>query len=243
MTITGMLLRTYYSLQHIQSAAYMALTSERLEESLDSKESHEISILRAYSVSALFSSVAFLEALANEIYADSFSKSAWLNPLYVCDDFDELFLVNTSSISKTQFRELKTITQKFNYYLEFSGLNKINDVLTEDVVKLIKLRNTLIHYKAGYLDVGTKEMLSQKALSRSDVFKGLSEKFAYRKEANPTDACKWIGAGLAQWSVETVLAYSDEFFKIIRITPIYKDPQYRIKYKKSQNHRRYPAKY
>ena len=69
--IIGIGLQTYYSIQHVQAAAYMARQAARVEADLTGDTAPEAVALKAYVSSALFSSVAFLEALVNEIYADA----------------------------------------------------------------------------------------------------------------------------------------------------------------------------
>lgn len=69
--IIGIGLQTYYSIQHVQAAAYLTRQAAKVEADLADDTVPEAVALKAYVASALFSSVAFLEALANEIYADA----------------------------------------------------------------------------------------------------------------------------------------------------------------------------
>ena len=69
--ITGIGLQTYYSIQHVQAAAYLTRRAASIEADLTGDTAPEIVALKAYVSSALFSCVAFLEALVNEIYADA----------------------------------------------------------------------------------------------------------------------------------------------------------------------------
>lgn len=55
----------------MQAAAYMTRQAVRVEADLAGDTAPEAVALKTYVSSALFSSVAFLEALINEIYADA----------------------------------------------------------------------------------------------------------------------------------------------------------------------------
>jgi hypothetical protein len=71
--IVGLSLQTYFSIQHVQAAAYLARRASRLERAgAPTLRPPQIDVaIRGYASSTLFTAVAFLEALANELYADA----------------------------------------------------------------------------------------------------------------------------------------------------------------------------
>lgn len=71
MMIVGIGIKTYYSIQHAQAAAYFARQATSVEKSISDETGDEAVVLKAYVAGTLFSSVAFLEALANELFADA----------------------------------------------------------------------------------------------------------------------------------------------------------------------------
>jgi len=67
------LLTTYFSIQHVQAAAYLASRATRLERrsAANSGSSNLDVAVKGYASSSLFTTAAFLEALANELFADA----------------------------------------------------------------------------------------------------------------------------------------------------------------------------
>src|SRR5690606_21519155 len=71
MMIVGIGIKTYYSIQHVQATAYFARQATSAENRISDEAGNDAIVLKAYVASTLFSSVAFLEALANELFADA----------------------------------------------------------------------------------------------------------------------------------------------------------------------------
>ena len=64
--------RTYFSLQHLQSAVILCNESYKLEKEYDGSFNHELSIRNvAFATNAILSSVCFSEATINEFYCDA----------------------------------------------------------------------------------------------------------------------------------------------------------------------------
>src|ERR1051326_6202629 len=64
--------RTYYSLQHIQSAALFTRQCYQIESNFDGTFSNDLAAdHRSYVTGAIFAAVSFLEATINELFADT----------------------------------------------------------------------------------------------------------------------------------------------------------------------------
>ena len=84
---------------------------------------------------------------------------------------------------------------------------------------VIKLRNELIHFKPVWQEHGPRDMKDQTKWEKS-----LSNQFAVNPlagAANPYFPDKMLGHGCAAWCIDSVLAFSDQFWQSVGVTPIY----------------------
>jgi len=218
--VTGIALHTYFSIQHVQAAAYFSRQSAATEALVghgDDPESLRVTI-RANAASAIFMSAAFLEALANELFADALnSHGGHLDPISPKGRSLIAELATDDTVQKAQ------VLSKLNLLLKAEGKGSLNlgELPGQDVVTMLKLRNNLVHYKASWLDVGTPGMVRAGNLRESKLQKATEGKFPSRTGANPTSGDAWLGAGCAKWCVQSTIALTDEFFNQFGITPLY----------------------
>lgn len=218
--VVGIGLHTYFSIQHVQAAAYFSrqtAASEALVEQGDDSEFLRVAI-RANAASAIFMSAAFLEALANELFADALKTSGG-HLDSISDNGRSLIaeLAGDDTVEKCH------VLTKFNLLLKAEGKEPLNlgEFPGQDVVAMIKLRNSLVHYKASWLDVGTPGMVRSGNLRESKLQKAIDGKFPHRAGANPTSGDAWLGYGCAKWCVQSSIALTDKFFHEFGITPLY----------------------
>src|SRR5690606_28585880 len=114
--IIGIGLQTYYSIQHVQAAAYLTRQAAKVEADLADDTVPEAVALKAYVASALFSSVAFLEALANEIYADAIRPEG--GHLSVLDERDRSMI---AGLGETDSVQKASILSKYDLLLRAAG--------------------------------------------------------------------------------------------------------------------------
>lgn len=150
------------AIQHIQSAALYARLCGKLERAynphnLNQQEFEELLIEhRAHVISAIFASVAFLEAEANWIYGinaeridrqieDIFEKGS---SSIVYQESDKLILRDMLLVAMVEKDRMPT-WKKFNDILTTQGKEGFNLGIAacQDVIQLINLRNALTHYK------------------------------------------------------------------------------------------------
>lgn len=217
--VIGFGLQTFYSIQHIRAAAYFARRAGRIERRYDgSLISPLLPAIQANATGALFSAVAFLEATANELFADaSESGGGHLSGL------DPSHLTVIARLGATDAVERATVMDKFDILLSAAGLEPLERGArpAQDVAALIKLRNGLIHYQAAWLDIGTDDMVRHGSLVKSRLRKEIAARFQPRRNAGVTDSSAWIGYGCARWAVESSIAFTDAVCRRLRITAIY----------------------
>src|SRR5690606_35017923 len=205
-------------IQHVQAAAYMTRQAAKIEAELTVDTAPEAVALKAYVSSALFSSVAFLEALANEIYADAMRPDG--GHLSTLGERDRLMI---ASIGETEPVQKASIPSKYDLLLRAAGRSPLPRDCDphQAILTVIRLRNELVHYKASFFDVGTEGMVRAGSFHTSKLPRQIKGKFEPRRSAQGLSGDSWIGHGLAQWSVETAIAYADANFSVLGVKPYY----------------------
>ena len=216
--------RSYFSMQHIQSAALFAKRSGQIEKKYDGNFSHELLTEYWADITAsIFAAVSFLEATINELFADATEENSE-------------FPKNLNSDTKALMADMwnKRIPRTAHYPI----LEKFDIALilahkptfergkppVKDVDLVVKLRNSLIHYEPEWISDETT--ISSKAATEKKLYRDLRGKF-------PTSPL-WIGKdysffpnkclsyGCARWAVESSITYSDEFYAKLGCVPPYR---------------------
>jgi len=218
MMIIGIGLKTYYSIQHVQAAAYLTRRASRIESNLTDETAPEAIALKGYVSSALFSSVAFLEALANEIYADAMQPDG--SHLSALPERDRSMI---ASLGETESIQKASILAKYDLLLRGAGrtpLQKDRDPYRATAT-VIKLRNEIVHYKASFFDVGTEGMARPGNFHQSNLPQQIKGKFEPRKSASGLSGDGWLSYGCAQWAVTSAIEYADAVFDILGVPPYF----------------------
>lgn len=216
--IIGISLQTYYSIQHVQAAAYLTRRAARVEADLSGDTAPEAVELKAYVSSALFSSVAFLEALANEIFADAIRPEG--GHLSALDERDRSMI---AGLGETDSVQKASILSKYDLLLRAAGKSPLPSDCDphQATATVIRLRNEIVHYKASFFDVGTEGMVRAGSFHTSKLPQQIKGKFEPRRNTQGLSGDAWLGHGLAQWSVRTTVAYADAVFAALGVVPYY----------------------
>jgi hypothetical protein len=217
--ITGIGFQTFYSIQHIRAAAYFARRAGRLERRFDGDPtSRLLPAIQANVSGALFSSTAFLEATANELFADAATPGG--GHLRGADPFA---ITVIARLGEKEAVDRAYTLDKFDILLSAAGWEPLDRAQrpAQDVVTLIKLRNGLLHYKASWFDSGTDNMVRAGSLAKSKLVRELAVRFRARAHANPGAPDAWIGCECAKWAVQSSLKYADTVFDRLGVKPIY----------------------
>ncbi|MDY0277980.1 MAG: hypothetical protein RBQ97_07840 [Acholeplasma sp.] len=147
--------RTYFSIQHIQSAILFAKLAKNLEtdysnklSEIEPKDRSGISAQHfAFVTNAIFSSVCFLEATINELFCDAFDKNynERLIPLGestidLMKDLWERGIPRTASYSVLEKYQIALVEANKSIF-------DIGSTPFQDIYLLIKLRNALMHFE------------------------------------------------------------------------------------------------
>jgi hypothetical protein len=208
------LLRAYFSTYHLWAAEHFRDLAKSRETALQGQRTFDMSH-RAYATNAVLSSVAYLEAVINELFQDAADgHGSYLQPLpkETHDSLAELW----NDIEKGM-RSIVSILSKFQLALFCARKPKFEEGQRpyQDVKLLIDLRNALVHYKPTTLGGDTRHRLEA----------GLQTKFPenslMRGMGNPYLPDKCLGHGCADWAVRSVRTFADEFCLRLGIVPNY----------------------
>ncbi|MBW3570601.1 MAG: hypothetical protein KY467_05805 [Gemmatimonadetes bacterium] len=216
--IMGIGLYTFYSIQHFQSAGYHAGRAKRLEQRYKGEVTGRmLPAIRAEAGSAIFASVAFLEATANELFAEALQTGGGELRSRAADELEAV-----SQLGLMTAVERASLQEKFEFLLIGARLEplKRGEQPAQNVDTLIGLRNGLMHYKASWLDWGTDNMIRKESLAKSKLGRGIRGLFPARAHSEG-HSDYWLGAGSARWALQSALHYADEIFRRLDVTPIY----------------------
>jgi hypothetical protein len=163
-------------------------------------------------VAAVLMSVAFLEALINEIFSDAADRiQTELSP----EDSDllkELWALNVPRTARY------SVVDKFRICLAILRREKLNleTKYQQDIRHLIDLRNTLMHYEPECQEKSSAEEQGPMLTKLRGLF---PEHPAPQSKVFFPGQC--LSAGCAHWSVTVATDFADEFCKKLGIAPPY----------------------
>lgn len=215
--------RVYLSTGHLKNAAHFARLTGEIEQhtkfTWGTFKPHE-----AYAMGAVLSSVAFLEAAVNELYADAADDS---HPSEIVRSIGEGYAMEMPKDVRgllaglwgtERFRMGARTLEKYEIALRIAGAAGFDRGTQpyQDVALLIKLRNALIHFEPQSHHEGEDEP--------TRFEEKLSGKFSLNPLAAPPinplgkDPLqpflphKCLGYGCAMWALQSSVAFTEEFF-------------------------------
>lgn len=210
--------RDCFSVRYIQSAALLCRLAYAIEQEYlkggpmqaDAQLRHE-----AFTLSAVLSSVSFLESTVNELHADATDEE------YSTIDEKHGTLLRTigEQWQNTRNFDRAPMITKYQTILAIAGQPGFEegDQAFVNVRILTEIRNHLLHYSREWVVIRSRQAPIQEPESTADYF----EKVLYRKFAtNPLalknvpffpDRC--LGHGCAEWAIMNSIIFTDEFFR------------------------------
>jgi hypothetical protein len=190
-----------FSKQHLRAATLFADDAQKCEAMTKQPDEEHRSRHRACVTAAVLSAVAFLEASVNELYLSAVDQDLTNLPTFDHKLF-QLFGQFWENVEKYP------ILQKYQIALLLAGKDRFNPGVQpyQNTESLIKLRDTLVHYKPEWDNEAGQHQKLEKRLR--------SCKFALSPYADTGRLWfphQCLGAGCAQWSVVTARDFSDEF--------------------------------
>jgi hypothetical protein len=221
--------RTYFSIQHLLSSAFLCKQLIEFETNLSTDSSDEQLINhRSFVVSVIMSSVSFLEATINELFMDSAE-----NPNGNIKDLNKSSVKLFAKMWKKGIPRTASYSIIEKYQIALTLANKkefdLGTSLLQNVTILIKLRNALVHYEPE--SVVTKSLLEGTAIKQQKLEQQLKGKFKinpYTGVDNPFFPDKCLSLGCALWALKSTVDFTDSFFLELGIIPTYQKIKFKI---------------
>ncbi|PFG70500.1 hypothetical protein DM05_0816 [Pseudomonas poae] len=213
--------RHYLSISHLSAAALFSQRAVVLEPLLTLGDSASNEGLREHTacvVTSIMLSVAFLEAVINELWADC------------SEGFDSARIegLQSSAVMATLWRKspLKraTMLEKYELALELNSKPELSRDASpyQDVKLLVELRNALVHYEPETI-LNSSDTEENKGAEHKfeKKLRGRFEPNRLTGPGNPFYPDKVLGAGCARWAIVSAVAFADRFFEKLGIPCMY----------------------
>jgi hypothetical protein len=205
--------RAYFSTYHLWASRSFAKKCLSLESSHTGGSHFDIEH-RALSMAAIVEAGAFLEALINELFADC--HEGYTQHVVALDPARVTAIGNQWHTWHSPKRRTVATLEKFDIALQLCGLPSFNHGTApyQDADTALALRNALMH--------ATPEWVGADEAHRFDALKTKfpqNSKMAASGNAFFPDKC--LGAGCAQWVIESVFTYANAFCSRLSFTAHY----------------------
>lgn len=223
--------RTYLSIQHLQSALFFSQECKRLESEHEPDQWLQvIGPHQAFVIGTVLSTIAFLEATVNEMFTDASERfsSEHLEGLDSkhLEGLDDSVINRLGELWKLEVPKTASfnILRKYKIALVTADLPQMDlgKHPAQDIKALVTLRNELIHYEPKTLLIDETPKTDRKPLRLEAMLKG---KFPLNrlteKSGNHFFPTKCLGHGCADWAVKSSISFVREFSKTMGTTPIF----------------------
>lgn len=227
---TKVQVRSYFSIQHILSAAYLSKQLIKFEKTISHENNNDDDLIdyRSLAVSTILCCTSFLEANINELFMDASE-----NPNGIIKDLPKSTIKRLSKMWNRGIPRTASypILEKYQIALALSNKKEfdLGTLLIQNITALIKLRNALIHYEPE--SVITKDITQENSIVKKQrleqQLKGKFKLNPYTGIDNPFFPDKCLSLGCALWALNSSINFTDEFFMKLGIVPTYQ----RIKHK------------
>jgi len=207
-----------FSAEHARSATLLSRMCGELEANPPAPTAQEqIPGYKAYAVNSLFSTVAFFEALVNEVIGAAGDDRL---PLLV-----GLAPSARAAVSDLQdFLDRASLFDRMQLVLVLAGKENVDRSKStfENAQLVVDLRNALVHYRPSWRSDGVPSKPKGK---EERMVAGLSGKFPlspfFVETLNPFFPDQCLGHGCTVWAWKSMLALADEFCSRLGIEPPY----------------------
>jgi|GEM_PF-652232 len=219
--------RPYLSIQHLFSTALSTRGAQNEELALKKRFTEDRLIrYRSHCITAIMSSISFLEASINELFMDSYDNRNGL-----IRDLPESYMLALSEMWKLGIPRTAAypILDKYQIALTLCGKEQLNRGVspTQDIHALVRLRNSLVHYEPEWVITQGQE-IDKKQQKIESMLSGRFDLNPFTGQNNPFFPDKCLSAGSAVWCLKSVLDFNDLFFVTMGIIPIYEKVRHKI---------------
>jgi len=207
--------RSYLSSHHLWAARHFLRLASEIEATHSGRSTFNIAH-RSYVTSSILCSVAFLEAAVNELFQDAYDgHDGYTKHLekHVLKSLGGLWQLS----GENQNRSPWSILEKYQAALLCGGAEMLSSAeqTYQNAALLIRLRNSLVHYKPATLGGGKDHRLAGSLKGKFEsnrLFEG---------SGNPFFPDKCLGRGCAEWAINASVHLADEVFRQLGVAPNY----------------------
>jgi hypothetical protein len=211
-------LRSYLSSHLLWTARHEAKLAEKIEAAHVAGRTRFSIEHRARVLSSIVASVAFLEAMINELYQDAADghapKGGHITPLSLeCRQLMAELWQSTSS-------GMLEVIEKYERLLLFAHAPQLDrgGQVYENTRLVLRLRNAIVHFRPE--DRSAEDELNK--LQKGLQARGFADNALMGSSGNPWWPDKALGYGAAEWAHRSVQALADHVSDAIGIVPIYR---------------------
>ncbi len=215
-------MRSYLSIQHIQSAAFFTRCAFKIEKEYNGTFSEELFMQhRAYITSTIMLSVSFLEGTINELFSDIAGNHEASSTKF--DTLTSNLIANMWKLEVPRTSHFNVL-QKYQIALALAQKDQFDrgQQSYQDVNSMIKLRNNLVHFEPEWITCPAGDDFREEDIHKFE--KQLFGKFQLNPltgQGNPFYPDKCLSHGCAEWAVVSSLKFTDEFFLRMKLAPLY----------------------
>lgn len=209
-------MRSYFSSHWLWGARHFARLATEIENGHEGRSSYDPRH-RALVLSSLQASVAFLEAAVNELYQDAADDHGTTGDGYLSSVPDATVRTMAALwLGTDSGRSLRTLGT-YQVMLTSAGLDPLDQGAPpyQDAALVVQLRNAVVHYQPETVaaeEVHTLEKQLKGKFPSNSLMSGAG---------NPWWPAHCLGAGCAQWAVDSVRVLANEVFQRLDIRPNY----------------------
>jgi hypothetical protein len=173
---------------------------------------------RSYAASSVLASATFLEAAVSELFQDAQDGHGLRDDGYLAPLTEDVVATMATVWRATDAGRHLDPLEKWQWLLECSGRERLERgaAPAQDAALLIRLRNTLVHFKPK--DIAADE--------EHNLEKRLCGKFADNRlmkgSGNPWWPSHGLGHGCSEWAARSARAVADRVLDDLGITPTYR---------------------
>ncbi|MCJ0892902.1 hypothetical protein MTX35_11610 [Rhodococcus sp. ARC_M12] len=207
----GVASRHYLATQHLWTAQHAARLCGEVETALRKTQVGNVVEHRSHAVTAVLSSVAYLECLVNQVFQDV-ADTEQGQPNSRTEGITEA----AQSLMRTLWTDARldtklTVIDKYQLALLCVGKPRLETGRdpVQSAALLVRLRNELVHFKPEWHDHADEHRFERQ----------LKNRFAdSRLPGDPWFPNKCLGAGCASWACDTASALAVEWWSRMGLT-------------------------
>jgi hypothetical protein len=209
-------MRNYFSTYLLWTGLHMTALAAAIEAAHSGQSRFDLQH-RGYVLSAVLAAEGFLEAMVNELFQDAVDEHNLSGDGYLAPLSRDTHLLMARMWRATDAGHGLGPLDKYDLLLAAAGMASLDRGRQpyQDAQLLVKLRNAVAHYQPELLFTDVPHRLATQLTSK------FAANVLMAGAGNPWWPDHCLGAGCAEWAVQTAMALADHVASAVGITPNY----------------------